>query len=362
MAVWVFCNYCFQQPKANSCRFVLTTCGHVVCESCLSKGNMDICCVCKARCHTLFLSDKMDPDLKALFTQPEKICERYLKEFVQIMDFQEKHRRHLCANEIEEHAKLKAYVQHMTQRKEQFQCEIMEMKNYIAKLESSLHQRQQTSRLPTPSSVRESVSTPLMKSGMYSSVPQSRPTTTEMSHKMEIDARPSPSAKIQSDASIGPARLSVISPPQDGRMGTVPYRGTNKVGTFRTSGLSTPVQQIGLSGSRSSAVLSQGEGRSRDTSSYRNVQSYPPTQSSSQSSISRPLHLIGKLGLLGLNISLCNWFLDFLTGRPQSVRIGNSISNTIRLSTGAPQGCVLSPLLFTLLCSNAQLESHHQVR
>ncbi|GCC36047.1 hypothetical protein chiPu_0014538 [Chiloscyllium punctatum] len=65
-------------------------------------GNMDICCVCKARCHTLFLSDKMDPDLKALFTQPEKICERYLKEFVQIMDFQEKHRRHLCANEIEE--------------------------------------------------------------------------------------------------------------------------------------------------------------------------------------------------------------------------------------------------------------------
>ncbi|GAA6109013.1 uncharacterized protein LOC113663549 isoform X1, partial [Tachysurus ichikawai] len=62
-----------------------------------------------------------------------------------------------------------------------------------------------------------------------------------------------------------------------------------------------------------------------------------------------PQHLIGKLSLLGLNTSLCNWILDFLTGRPQSVRIGNSISNTTTLNTGAPQGCVLSPLLFTLL-------------
>ncbi|KAK1788124.1 hypothetical protein P4O66_016581, partial [Electrophorus voltai] len=62
-----------------------------------------------------------------------------------------------------------------------------------------------------------------------------------------------------------------------------------------------------------------------------------------------PQHLIGKLSLLGLNTSLCTWILDFLTGRTQSVRIGSSTSNTTTLSTGAPQGSVLSPLLFTLL-------------
>ncbi|KAI5614112.1 gastrula zinc finger protein XlCGF28.1-like [Silurus asotus] len=50
-----------------------------------------------------------------------------------------------------------------------------------------------------------------------------------------------------------------------------------------------------------------------------------------------------------VNTALCSWILDFLTERPQSVRIGNSISSTTTLSTGAPQGCVLSPLLFTLL-------------
>ncbi|KAK3553859.1 hypothetical protein QTP70_012695 [Hemibagrus guttatus] len=62
-----------------------------------------------------------------------------------------------------------------------------------------------------------------------------------------------------------------------------------------------------------------------------------------------PQHLIKKLSLLGINTSLCNWILDFLTGRPQSFRIGNSISSTTTLNTGAPQGCMLSPLLFTLL-------------
>ncbi len=62
-----------------------------------------------------------------------------------------------------------------------------------------------------------------------------------------------------------------------------------------------------------------------------------------------PQQLIHKLVQLGLNTSLCNWLLDFLTGRPQAVRVGSNTSSTITLNTGAPQGCVLCPLLFTLL-------------
>ncbi|KAK1790116.1 hypothetical protein P4O66_013951, partial [Electrophorus voltai] len=34
--------------------------------------------------------------------------------------------------------------------------------------------------------------------------------------------------------------------------------------------------------------------------------------------------------------------------RPQSVRVGNCASSTLTLSTGDPQGCVLSPLLYSL--------------
>lgn len=49
-----------------------------------------------------------------------------------------------------------------------------------------------------------------------------------------------------------------------------------------------------------------------------------------------PQQLIQKLDCLELNISLCNWFLDFLTGRPQAVRVGNSASSIIVLMCSAP--------------------------
>ncbi|KAF7643373.1 hypothetical protein LDENG_00240390, partial [Lucifuga dentata] len=62
-----------------------------------------------------------------------------------------------------------------------------------------------------------------------------------------------------------------------------------------------------------------------------------------------PQTLVSKLLLLGLKPSLCNWVLDFLTNRPQSVKIHGVSSSTITLNTGSPQGCVLSPLLYMLL-------------
>lgn len=37
MAGWVFCNCCFQPPQRASC-FSVTSCGHVYCHVCLSKG------------------------------------------------------------------------------------------------------------------------------------------------------------------------------------------------------------------------------------------------------------------------------------------------------------------------------------
>ena len=46
-----------------------------------------------------------------------------------------------------------------------------------------------------------------------------------------------------------------------------------------------------------------------------------------------PSKLITKLRTLGLNTSLCNWILDFLTGLPQVVRVGNNTSATPGLIT-----------------------------
>ena len=65
-----------------------------------------------------------------------------------------------------------------------------------------------------------------------------------------------------------------------------------------------------------------------------------------------PSKLITKLRTLGLNTSLCNWILDFLMARPQVVTVGNNTSATLILNTGAPQWCVLSPLLYSLFTHN----------
>ena len=56
-----------------------------------------------------------------------------------------------------------------------------------------------------------------------------------------------------------------------------------------------------------------------------------------------PSKLIPKLSNLSINTTLCNWILDFLTNRPQSVRSDHHTSSTLILKTGIPQGCVLSP-------------------
>jgi gmma-aminobutyric acid receptor subunit gamma/cGMP-dependent protein kinase 2 len=61
-----------------------------------------------------------------------------------------------------------------------------------------------------------------------------------------------------------------------------------------------------------------------------------------------PSKLILNPEALGLNPAICNWVLDFLLGHPQVVNVGNDTSTLLTLNIGAPQRCVLSPLLYSL--------------
>ena len=60
-----------------------------------------------------------------------------------------------------------------------------------------------------------------------------------------------------------------------------------------------------------------------------------------------PFKLIIKLEALGLNDALCNLVLNFLKGGPQVVKVGKIFTSLI-LNTGAPEGCMLIPLLYSL--------------
>ncbi|KAK3525134.1 hypothetical protein QTP86_017771, partial [Hemibagrus guttatus] len=61
-----------------------------------------------------------------------------------------------------------------------------------------------------------------------------------------------------------------------------------------------------------------------------------------------PTLLQTKLTQLSVPTSICQWITSFLTDRHQLVKLEKFKSNSRTTSTGAPQGCVLSPLLFSL--------------
>ncbi len=65
-----------------------------------------------------------------------------------------------------------------------------------------------------------------------------------------------------------------------------------------------------------------------------------------------PSKLVTKLSNLGFSPELFNLILDFLSDRRQVVRMGSSTSAPLTLNTGAPRGCVLSPLLSSLYTHN----------
>ena len=68
----------------------------------------------------------------------------------------------------------------------------------------------------------------------------------------------------------------------------------------------------------------------------------------------QPHILLDKLLGMGVNGNLLLWISNYLTQRPQYTKIGNTISDTIVTNTGAPQGCVLSPLLFSLYTNDCR--------
>ena len=60
---------------------------------------------------------------------------------------------------------------------------------------------------------------------------------------------------------------------------------------------------------------------------------------------------------MGADDTMISWITDYLTGRPQFVCLGSVLSDVVVSDTGAPQGTVLSPFLFTLYTTDFQHNS-----
>ena len=62
----------------------------------------------------------------------------------------------------------------------------------------------------------------------------------------------------------------------------------------------------------------------------------------------KPDIVINKPRTLNVSPTLCTFILHFLTNREQRVRINDILSTVLSISTGVPQGCVFSAILFII--------------
>ncbi|XP_069924050.1 probable E3 SUMO-protein ligase RNF212 isoform X4 [Oryctolagus cuniculus] len=209
MAGWVFCNRCFQPPRSKA-RFSLTNCGHVYCDGCLGRGKKDECLICKVPCRTVFLSKNTDAEIQAFFVGIDSLCRKYSQETSQISEFQEKHRRRLLAFYGEKISKLEESLRKLVLQIEQLQS--------VRSSQQTAFGTVRTSVPPAPARPRGCL---LLPTG------SSAPDRVE---SMEVDLTPSPVRRPQPEVAAGPTRMSLISPPQDGRMGSVSYRGLQHLG------------------------------------------------------------------------------------------------------------------------------------
>ena len=95
-----------------------------------------------------------------------------------------------------------------------------------------------------------------------------------------------------------------------------------------------------------------------DSNSKNNIQSLFIDFTSSFNTIS-PTTLVNKLTSTDLDPNVINWMHSHLTNRQQKVITPNGISSTTYSSTGSPQGCVLSPIIFSIYTDQLRSTSEH---
>ncbi|TWW55316.1 hypothetical protein D4764_09G0003650 [Takifugu flavidus] len=148
MSSWISCNACFLPPSDDR-KLAVTTCGHVICDGCYSKGKQGICLICNSRCQVSSLSDQVtdsksslfqsSSEVKALFSDVSVVAAKHCKEISKVLMFQASHQKRLCSYYQQKSEKQKDTFVQMKQEMQQMSKKLNEQSASLTKLENALH-------------------------------------------------------------------------------------------------------------------------------------------------------------------------------------------------------------------------------
>ncbi|XP_017326878.1 RING finger protein 212B isoform X2 [Ictalurus punctatus] len=129
---WFHCNNCFLRRGNN---FVVSSCGHVLCEGCTQPNH---CCVCQSSCSYLPISDQMKPQEQMFFKNPINIIQTRLERIAQIAAFQRKQKERVIAFHKHKFVEMERRLKEVN---EQYHRQVSELRKENAELRKPLSQR-----------------------------------------------------------------------------------------------------------------------------------------------------------------------------------------------------------------------------
>ncbi|CAK8681316.1 uncharacterized protein LOC143460398 [Clavelina lepadiformis] len=277
MEDWLHCNHCFVpfHNKPKGCAFYLTNCAHVFCSNCEKEATSPVCEVCKQKCCTTQLNEKLDASV-AMFFKPSANLH---KKALEVENFQSKQRKMFfkaLAQKDEHHAKL---LRGAMETVEHLKKENAELKRIIVKNRANISISPKSPRHPSPTADRSPRSSPshspqrISPSKSHKTPPTHIPRTSHTqfpSHNPlhPTDRKPPP---CYSSAPCTPNQIGVIgghqhlmntaekkrvslrSPPVDGKIYSPTNKSPSKPQAFKSQGIiSQPAIKRSYPGSLSS--------------------------------------------------------------------------------------------------------------